>query len=245
MRCAFVQPAWALLPSDNNKSMANWAHRSPGYKLGLLLLFVGFLLYVIGYASPFWQYHDMGINWAATGLWNRVACSGTTDHWQCGSFYYRFYSAGWMTAVQAMQCLGLIGLIVSCIYAFVVNCCQTSQTYSRFLEIFTVISGVCGFISTMIYVGKTNFGSYNYYSWGFGLDLTGCILVIVASIVLFIANKPLRPPGPIYQPTANPAQINNGKGYPGPPPAGPYPMASASGAYPQAGVPPPGYPVHL
>lgn len=57
------QTGSALLQTNK---MAGWAMRTSGYKLGVLLLFLGSLLYVIGYASPFWA--DFGDDWSS-GLW--------------------------------------------------------------------------------------------------------------------------------------------------------------------------------
>ncbi|KAK7484843.1 hypothetical protein BaRGS_00023886 [Batillaria attramentaria] len=223
--------------------MANWAQRSPGYKLGLFLLFVASLLYVIGYAAPYWKYHrdDSTSHWFSAGLW--TVCGGNRHFSQC--IPYKAPYDGWMNAVRAVQCLGIFGLALCFIYAFVVNCCQTSGNHSYFLEVVAGLSGVCGFIGTMIYVAKMDEAIYRKgaYSWAFGLDLTGCILIIITSVILFFANKPLVPPVTISEPTAPPAPttiVTHGQC--NPPPAGAYPMHYPPGTYPQAGVPPQGYP---
>ena len=64
--------------------MAGWASRTSGYKLGVFLLFLGTLLYVIGYASPYWAVFDVDV---ASGLW--MACYTTYfGHTECSALTY-------------------------------------------------------------------------------------------------------------------------------------------------------------
>ena len=49
---------------------------------------------------------------------------------------------GWFKAVQALQSLGLIGLGIACLFCFVVNCCQTSGSFTRFLELMAGTGGM-------------------------------------------------------------------------------------------------------
>ena len=109
----------------------------------------------------------------------------------------------------------------------------------------------------MLYVGKSETSAYNMYvsksySWAFGLDLAGCILSIVAAIVVAISNRPdatnATPAGTVYYPVGSvqggqTVVVQQGQSYP--PPAGspyPYQPAAGVGGYPQAyaaGAPPP------
>ena len=67
--------------------MAGWTTRTSGYKLGVFLLFLSTLLYVVGYASPFWSDFD---GYGSSGLW--MAC-------------YRTFRLG----VDEIECAALTG----------------------------------------------------------------------------------------------------------------------------------------
>ena len=55
----------------------------------------------------------------------------------------RVSTAGWFHAVRGMESIGIIGVIVSCIYALATNCCRAFPgPRTRFLEIFAGITGM-------------------------------------------------------------------------------------------------------
>ncbi|XP_070173138.1 uncharacterized protein [Littorina saxatilis] len=155
---------------------------------------------------------------------------------------------GWFKAVQALQSIGLIGVVVSCIYSIVTNCCQSRPSYTRFLEMFAGGSGVVGFVSVMIYIGKTAKLYSDYYSWAFGLDLAGCIIVIIAALIFACnnnrdSNASTAPP--VYYP-GEPVQGGNTmpmvvQSY-GP---GPYQPPGGVAGYPPAYAMPPQYPAGM
>ena len=45
-----------------------------------------------------------------------------------------------MSIVQALQCIGLAGLLLACIYATIVNWIQKKPRYTRLLELLGIVS---------------------------------------------------------------------------------------------------------
>ncbi|XP_076435381.1 uncharacterized protein LOC143275283 [Babylonia areolata] len=224
--------------------MAVWSLRSTGYKLGVLVLFVGSTFYLIGYSSPFW----FDLSRSHTGLWLACVEAGID---RCVSS--RGNEGGWFKAVQAMESIGLILLFISCLYAFVVNCCQSTASHSRILEVLAGLGGLSGFIGCMVFVGETHEYLSEYYGWAFGLNLTGCILVMMAAFIVMATNRPdfASAPNAGAAMTAVPVQGGNvvimpqGQAYPPPgqgylPPGQAYPPPGQAYPPPGQAYPPPG-----
>ena len=49
--------------------------------------------------------------------------------------------SGWFSAVHGLQCMGLIGLMLSCVYAVVLNWMQLRPPHNRLVEIVAGVSG--------------------------------------------------------------------------------------------------------
>ncbi|KAL8590634.1 hypothetical protein ACOMHN_011070 [Nucella lapillus] len=181
-----------------------WSQRKCGYKLGVISLFPASIFYLIGYAAPFWIVRPFGniyngLWMACVPLYSNLGLYGLTV---CGSVADE---AGWFKAVQTFESLGLMGLVVSCVYALVVNCCNaTMAPHRRFLEILIALSGLSGFIGCMIFVAMTDIQVRKYLGWAFSLNLTGCLLAMIIVVVIFGSNVAERPqpttPGVVYYP---------------------------------------------
>ena len=53
------------------------------------------------------------------------------------------FIAGWFQAARTLESIGLIGAVVSCIYALATNCCRAVPgPRSRFLEVVAGITGM-------------------------------------------------------------------------------------------------------
>ena len=50
----------------------------------------------------------------------------------------------WYTAVQALQCIALIGFFLAGCYVIVANCIRNDRAFSRVLEVLMAISSKCG-----------------------------------------------------------------------------------------------------
>lgn len=189
----------------------NWLNRSRGYKIGCIMLLVGTGMYIIGFSSPFWLQTFVDGHY---GLW--LYCYNIVDggEKQCETITGYSILVSWFKAVQVLQSVALAGLFISCLYAFIVNCCCcTAHHYSRFLECFSGLSGLTGFIGLMLFVGNTS-AAAQFYHWAFAVDLTGCLLIILASIVLFCNNPSQSTPQSNWTTTGGTPVIMNGQTYP-------------------------------
>lgn len=158
-----------------------------------MLLLLTTAMYVVGYGSPFWSIVDGSLSsgiYMSTGLWmfcfrddETFACS-----WEEFDTIFSSRRPGWWIAVRALQTIGLVVLAVGSFYCIIVNCCTSNRKHSRLLEIFGFFGGLFGFIACMIYVGNT-YKVFSIYSWAFGLDFAGCLLALVASLVLWCSNS--------------------------------------------------------
>ncbi|XP_076437314.1 uncharacterized protein LOC143276595 isoform X2 [Babylonia areolata] len=235
--------------------MALWSKRTTGYKLGVALFITGSLWYLIGFVLPFWFVSEMNRRYGysshtlsykfSIGLWSQCVqmddqprtCISSSNQWPRRG-------GGWFKAVQSFESIGLIGLIIGVLYAMVANCCKSSTSRTRTLELLAALSGLCGFTGCMIFVGKTrdnikmSRATDSSYSWGFGLSLTGCLFILLASAFIFINNRDIS----TTPATAAPAVTYTGgvQGQTYPPPGQGYPPPGQS--YPPSGqgYPPPG-----
>ncbi|XP_076435477.1 uncharacterized protein LOC143275337 [Babylonia areolata] len=171
--------------------MAMWASRTSGYKVGILLLCVGSVFYSIGYASPFWLSDH---SYKFSGLWQACGFSNSDSATVCST---RPQSAdvhreNLFKAVQALQTIGLIGVIVSLMYAGYVNCCLVRESHSRVLEMTSALSGMCGFIGCLLFVIWKQMKPPTideYLGWAFGFNMAGCLVIMFNIIVIAISNR--------------------------------------------------------
>lgn len=168
-------------------------------------------MYIIGFSSPFWLQYIVHGWFGSHGLWLYCYNYVNGGEKQCETITdYYIILAPWFKAVQVLQSLALAGLFISCTYAFIVNCCCIAHHYSRFLEGFSGLSGLTGFIGLMLFVGNTN-DEAQFYHWAFAVDLTGCLLIIIASIVLFCNNPTQSTPQSNWTTTGGTTVIMNGQ----------------------------------
>ncbi|KAL8608661.1 hypothetical protein ACOMHN_002890 [Nucella lapillus] len=163
-----------------------WYLRGSGYKSGIVLFWISFMLYAIGFALPLWF---LG-HYVSFGLW--LGCVEFDANIKCRSIVSQ--KEVWFKAMQGLECVGLISLSVAGLYALFVNCRQSILPYHRyrFMEIFASLGGMCGCISCMIFIFNTmdmNESVVNNYSWGFFLNLIGSILVIIFAIIIARYNQ--------------------------------------------------------
>ncbi|KAL8587815.1 hypothetical protein ACOMHN_021033 [Nucella lapillus] len=196
-----------------------------GYKAGLFMLVSGLVLYMVGFFSPNWtSFHLIHREGTGTTLDDPLFVMSMRGHnglWQtcekmlgyervaCRPASPQHGAPGWISAVQGMQCLGLLGLLAACGYAVAINFIQQAPDFTKhYLEILIFASGILGVIGSIIYVTQSSGNNdivkisddldmiffvdvnmkvvvdQNDLSWAFGLNLLGCFLAFVSSIVL-------------------------------------------------------------
>ncbi|KAK7114583.1 uncharacterized protein [Littorina saxatilis] len=197
--------------------MAIFSSRPSGYKAGVFLLFFAVVVFIVGYAAPTWASADTFLSIKIhAGLWMTctfVSLDGHGDGPHFCSFWSVRHIAAWFHVVRLLECLCLVGLGLSCIYAVYTNCCRRAfaRPVSRFLEIFTAFSGILGFVGCMVYCGMRKHSAERdrdlshvlatlldsdgkTMDWAFYLATIGSILSVVAAVVIAVFNKPLDAP---------------------------------------------------
>ncbi|KAK7112042.1 uncharacterized protein [Littorina saxatilis] len=195
--------------------MAMFTKRHNGYKAGLALFVIGVVVFVVGFASPNWSTTSTTLNSTIhfqsnthNGLWMGCLSRGLRP------FVIKFCastisgsSAEWFKAAQALQCLALAGFVLSVCFAFVVNFVGNYRSFNRWLEIALGMSSFLGLIGAIVYAIKQGKGRENaealadrfpeisteieHVAWAFIVDVVGCLVVLVATIVIAVFNRPI------------------------------------------------------
>ncbi|XP_053400400.1 uncharacterized protein LOC128557244 [Mercenaria mercenaria] len=120
-------------------------------KLATLCSVLAFMIYVGGFASPFWSSFTVSADVfivevdgrQLSGLWTDCGCVTLVG---CICFP-KIYNPGWLTGVRAMLTLGLLGLLLSAMISIGIACCCGTGKIMRGFNIFcTGVSGI--FIAT-------------------------------------------------------------------------------------------------
>ncbi|KAL8580960.1 hypothetical protein ACOMHN_017527 [Nucella lapillus] len=190
--------------------MAILNERCGGYKAGMVLLLVGTVIFVSGFATPNWvelTYQVKGVSHKLNvhgGLW--VTCvKGEYEQSLCVSAHQ---SQGWELAVKGLEGASLGLLVLSVFFAFYINCMAKTITNNRALEVSTGLAAVLGISGVVLYAVKfnqdvdlvtkllsTTISDFDFnLSWSFGLTTGGLGVVLIACILLSVFNKPLQQP---------------------------------------------------
>ncbi|XP_076456479.1 uncharacterized protein LOC143290831 [Babylonia areolata] len=147
--------------------MALWKARRVVYKLGVLGLYAGFLLYIVGFSTPYWFYATP--SQGSQGLWEY--CNGRCHKLEV--------EEEWFEAVRAVLCITLIVYMAACVLVMYDNCLAKYDplTYKRSyrVEIVTVIAGVCGVSGLAVYtlMMKKVYVEYKHNHFGHAYVITG------------------------------------------------------------------------
>lgn len=152
-------------------------------KLALAFLSLGVLLFVIGFATDSWMvsepHRGYGYRSYYRGLWRHKECHGNV----CTSARY-VYPEDYHKATQAMECIGLIGMLLAflllLLYVCVDSCRRREAMLATIFFIFgAVIAMVIGFI---IFATKLEERGYDI-GWSMGVAIAGSICVFIAGIM--------------------------------------------------------------
>ncbi|KAK7113527.1 uncharacterized protein [Littorina saxatilis] len=153
--------------------MLPFTKRPFGFKLGLVMMVTGLLLYVIGFSSSYWTVYEVSFYSSGFGdnlsdPWFIETVNGHNGLWETCGLLMGFSSQkcvavsheknpAWVPAVQGTQCMGLVTMIAACAFALVVNFIKRSPNINnRYLEILLIVSGVLAFIGSTIYAAASN-----------------------------------------------------------------------------------------
>ncbi|KAL8625254.1 hypothetical protein ACOMHN_030012 [Nucella lapillus] len=160
--------------------MALWGARRAVYKVGVMVQHLGFLLFVVGFSTPFWFYASPGDG--SQGLWQY--CNGRCHKLQV--------EEEWFEGVRALLCLTLIVYLVACGLAVCDNCLKKYDplTYrtSRRIEITTAAAGLMGAVGMSVYsiMMEVDYQEYTrkYFGAAYGVTIAGCGLALTAAVIL-------------------------------------------------------------
>ncbi|KAL8605723.1 hypothetical protein ACOMHN_041130 [Nucella lapillus] len=146
-----------------------------------------------------------------TGLWSYcfnlpATQTGSESYLRCDDVSSS--SPGWMTAVKVVDCtaVGVMGLALC--FFFFTNCVARKVAFTRILEIGTGISGVVGIAGAAVYLWQS-FSDDDVtnalqqtgqlkdldktLSWSFYLNAGGCVIILLATILIALYNSPIKP----------------------------------------------------
>lgn len=189
--------------------------RSHGYKAGVILLTFVSILFLAGFASPYWAAYDVPDRAGGAGRSTDIlheglfadCFSGGKTPSRCESFGFQAI-AGWLHGVRALETLTLVILITAVSYAIVVNFCRSQpEPRYRLLEILAGVGGVLGLIGVIVYAATRKnkahtFDTYSvelgfhlprsnayYYGWSLYLAGIGTSGSIIACILIAVFNE--------------------------------------------------------
>ncbi|KAK7103513.1 uncharacterized protein [Littorina saxatilis] len=166
------------MPVRDFRTISTWL------KIALVCLSLGVLLFVIGFATESWVVVDSGHHrgYVVFGLWKTKDCRTS---YACSTHKYdNRYLQDYHKATQAMECLGLIGMLLAflllLLYVFVDSCRRREALLATIFFLFgAVVCMVIGFI-----VFATHYENYSSdIGWSMGVAIAGCILTFIAGVM--------------------------------------------------------------
>ncbi|CAG5126861.1 unnamed protein product [Candidula unifasciata] len=152
-------------------------------KIASFSVLIGLILFVIGFATPAWRVYG---SQETRGLWQFHTCifgCRTVSYGQVNDFH---------RAIQAMECIGLIGYVLSAVCVLLYLCadsfrrrnCLQATTALTFAGIIFASIGYALFGATSDGDNRNGYGSD--MGWSMGVSLAGTILYGVAGIMLIL-----------------------------------------------------------
>ncbi|KAJ8322217.1 hypothetical protein KUTeg_000688 [Tegillarca granosa] len=158
--------------------MAGFGSAPTLVKVFFILLIVGILFHIVGFATPYWSDDDY---YSHNGLWRSCYYRHVYHGQQC---FKTNFSASWFEATQAFQVIGLvaafIGLILVILFIFVTQTSNNRTVYIIGMVAVLVAAG-CTILSIIIFGSKVS-----ALSWSFALAVIGGILYGVAGLLMLI-----------------------------------------------------------
>ncbi|XP_046583942.1 uncharacterized protein LOC124291078 isoform X1 [Haliotis rubra] len=166
--------------------MADLSSTSIWVKVCLVLIPLGGLFHLIGFASPYWV--NDGTN--NSGLWR--LCTNTV----CIDFLHPGITLqGWLRATQFFETVGLIAIAAAAVLLFLSIFVQALKD-KKIITIINALAcfGACG----TIIIGAIIYGSQDrpvaYLSWAFALCIVGAIMEGVAGALIILGTFAARRP---------------------------------------------------
>ncbi|XP_046583943.1 uncharacterized protein LOC124291078 isoform X2 [Haliotis rubra] len=165
--------------------MADLSSTSIWVKVCLILIPLGGLFHLIGFASPYWVKAGL----SHSGLWR--ACTRT-----CIDYLdYPALLPGWLRATQFFETVGLIAIAAAAVLLFLSIFVQALKD-KKIITIINALAcfGACG----TIIIGAIIYGSQDrpvaYLSWAFALCIVGAIMEGVAGALIILGTFAARRP---------------------------------------------------
>ncbi|XP_061172540.1 uncharacterized protein LOC133181903 isoform X1 [Saccostrea echinata] len=171
------------------------AHSNRLLVVGCTLLAISFTSALVGIMTSVWAVHKYsdghGFSRSVSyGLWYFRRCGGFRINEECtkGKLLQKdieyFGPEGWFRLTQAVECLGLICMVVALLilllYFFVSSCKQRKALYAIIL--FTFLSVLFIVIGIAVFGGKMDQMGYSV-GWSMGLAIAGALLAFFAGIM--------------------------------------------------------------
>ncbi|XP_070184536.1 uncharacterized protein [Littorina saxatilis] len=165
--------------------MSLWSARKPLYKLGVFGVYVGFVLFMVGFSLPYWFYASPSEG--SQGLWQY--CNGMCRELQV--------EQDWFELVRALLCITLIAYFAACALAIYDNCLikYDPLTYkpARRMEIVTLVTGLLGGSSMAVYtvMMKIEYKEYprNYFGVSYDITIAACGLAFLLAALLSVTGS--------------------------------------------------------
>ncbi|KAL8610506.1 hypothetical protein ACOMHN_060426 [Nucella lapillus] len=181
---------------------AVFLRRPMGYKVGVVVLEFSLLLFVVGFASPYWYHLSSSLLYIHGGLWQvcvqAVILKVCNDTLEGGP--------RWLAIVQALQCMSLICLILSLFYAMLVNLVQRRPKHTRLLEILASLASALGLAGTVLFISQSEsllvtlrvhgLVKKPAVQWALAVSLASSVLCLIASVLIAINNSSIPPEDP-------------------------------------------------
>ena len=165
--------------------MAIFGEASRVFIAGFILTVVSFLIQLIGFATPYWDYLSIGDSTSYGGLW--VQCSSYKDKSKCNSIKCddKYVCSGNFAVARYMASLSfgmlLAAVVIIALKMFVLK----EKPLIRATVVFCVVAGTCALIATIAYgtddavvAEHLNFSFAFYIIAAAGSYLSGCLLLV-------------------------------------------------------------------
>ncbi|XP_076460227.1 uncharacterized protein LOC143293261 [Babylonia areolata] len=215
--------------------MSVFSRRPMAYKLGLFLLLFSLLFFLTALSSPYWYKLRSGLFHIHGGLWQNCVqfvllkvCTGT---------YWGRRVPSWLSAVQALQCVGVVCLVIALTYAIMVNWIQRTPKHCRLLEVMAALASALALAGSVLFIVQMdndddgmmkmtnvmearNIDKDYAIDWTLGLNIAAATICLIATITIAIHNSSIPAEDPVLPTTV---------GYIDPMTGGVYPMIDVAG----------------
>ncbi|CAG2196187.1 unnamed protein product [Mytilus edulis] len=145
--------------------------------ISLILTVVALIIDIVGFASPYWFYKTYNGIASKAGLWKTCApdCVNTEN------------PQSWQEAVQAMEVLGFICLLVALVVLILKLFVMKDKQMLKWVVIGSLVgAAIFILIGVCIYVGEAEKLLKENIHFAFAFVIIAAVLAIVAAVLLFM-----------------------------------------------------------